>query len=60
MKVRFGEEEIEINTEIEKGQKELDMLTPIENIDEESKIDMEDTIKIDINEIKNKIESEEE
>lgn len=56
MKVLYGNEEIELNTEIEEGAKELDMLTPIDN-EEMNKIDLEDTIKIDINEINNELES---
>ena len=56
MKVLYGNEEIELNTEIEEGAKELDVLTPIDN-EEMNKIDLEDTIKIDINEINNELES---
>ena len=56
MKVLYENEEIELNTEIEEGAKELDMLTPLDN-EEMNKIDIEDTIKIDINEINNELES---
>ena len=55
LKVKYNDEEIEINDELEPGYKEFDLLTPRKkeekNLPEVKKTNLEDTIKIgDINE----------